>query len=155
MILEDSTKNTTLSLDRDDVAMRGTGYLFPQRGFLPRPRPRRNIGMSGFFDSMFSDTTTDISMPTGTNSTWSEILGGLTELWQFNRQADLQDQINQINLTRAQQGMSPIAFDTTNATSPQIRVVATTDQSTKNMLMIGSALLLGYFVFRELRRGRR
>lgn len=126
-----------------DEFMGDTSYLFPQRGYMTPT-------LNGMGDLPPQSGATDTSSP---GFDWQSLLTNLTSLWQTNQQMELNRQVNQINLTRAQQGLAPIVFDTTTA-SPTVKVAVAPDQSTKNLIMLALGAAALFWLITEFRKRR-
>lgn len=126
----------------------------------------RATGMNGLADGYSTATSYDPNMyydefgnligstPDGQTINWGALapqtLQALKDLWIANRQADLQAQLLQINMVRAQRGEPPITQSMIGSLSPQVNVGISSD--VQKMLMWGGVALLAVMLLNGRRR---
>lgn len=126
-------------------------------------------GMGAFGDAGDSfqtfqlDTSlvTQPTVPAGTgdaSSSWTDTVSKLISAWgQYkltDQQLDTAKQITNINLQRAQQGLSPLPYDASQlGLSPTVKVGLTGD--TGKLLMYGGFAFVGFLVLNSIMKHRR
>lgn len=109
-------------------------------------------GMNGILDGDTGEASFDWG------SLVDQIPATLVQLFQLGRQSDVQDQLLQLNIERAQRGLSPISLQQVGGAalaSPQVNTNVSLDEGTKNMLMYGAAALAAVFIIPPLLKKRR
>jgi hypothetical protein len=134
---------------RSGTDLDAVGDVMPMT-FLGRGAPRTLQGRVklsglGFMDMLFpSDVAAPEAFPTteaGSGFNWNSMIEGLTSIYQAKTQADLTRDLYELNLTRAKQGLAPIAA---SEVAPQVNVGVSRDvQNTLLMLGLGGAAILG------------
>lgn len=82
----------------------------------------------------------------------------LLQLYQAGRQADVQSQLIDLNIQRAQRGLSPITLNQVGGAalaSPNVGTTLSLSEDTKQLLIYGAAGLAGIYFLSKKKRGRR
>lgn len=131
---------------------------FLGRGPVRTARARRTLARLGFLDTLFASdvgATQPVyeTAPAGSGFNWNNLLTSVKDIYLAKEQADLQRDLYQINVQRAQQGLAPISA---SQVAPQVNVgVAPDTQRTVMIVGLGAAAILaGAYAFGVIGKGR-
>lgn len=128
--------------------------------FQPRKQPDRGRNLAAFSRRQRNGLRGIFDDPGGAGFDLSALAGQvpetLVQLWRAGQQADVQQQLLQLNITRAQQGLPPISLNQIGGAAllgPQVGVNVELDPQTKTALTI-AAVGLGAVALFAMRRKR-
>ncbi len=148
---------------RSDTQLDEAGNIGPVsflgRGPVRTARARRALAGLGFLDTLFSSDIGASSepvyqtAPAGSGFNWNNLLTSVKDIYLAKEQADLQRDLYEINVARAQQGLQPISA---SQVAPQVNVGVAPDTQ-RTMMVVGlgaAAILAGAYAFGVIGKGR-